>query len=116
MRTASAALNTAPKPPRSALARWWDRRGFVNCLRWGAIIAFIGAWEGSSLAGWLDPLFASSPSLIVESFGTWWPMAASGHMSWRAPNIAGLGFGLSILVGVPMGRAMGRSSRSARRS
>ena len=72
-----APIDTAPKPPRSALARWWDRRGFVNCLRWGAIIAFIGAWEGASLAGWLDPLFASSPSLILEKL---WDMVADGSI------------------------------------
>jgi len=104
-----APIDTAPKPPRSAFARWWDRRGFVNCLRWGAIIAFLGAWEGSSQAGWLDPLFASSPALILEKLvamvadGSIWP-----HVLASA-NIAALGFGLSVLVGVPMGLAMGRS-------
>jgi ABC-type nitrate/sulfonate/bicarbonate transport system permease component len=104
-------MNAAAPPPaaRSALARWWDRRGFVNCLRWGALALFVGAWEGSSRAGWLDPLFASSPSLIVEKLasmigdGSIWP-----HVLASA-NIAGLGFGLSVLVGVPMGLAMGRS-------
>ena len=104
-----APIDTAPKPPRSALARWWDRRGFVNCLRWGAIIAFIALWEGSSRAGWLDPLFGSSPSLIVEKL---WDMVADGSI-WphvlASANIAALGFGLSVLVGVPMGLAMGRS-------
>jgi ABC-type nitrate/sulfonate/bicarbonate transport system permease component len=102
-------VNTAPKPPRSALARWWDRRGFINCLRWSAIIAFIGAWEGASRLGYLDPLFASSPSLIVEKL---WDMMADGSI-WphvlASANIAALGFGLSVLVGVPMGLAMGRS-------
>jgi ABC-type nitrate/sulfonate/bicarbonate transport system permease component len=104
-----APIDTAPKPPRSALARWWDRRGFVNCLRWGAIIAFLGAWEGASLAGWLDPLFASSPSLILEKLAS---MIADGSV-WphvlASANIAALGFGLSVLIGVPMGLAMGRS-------
>jgi NitT/TauT family transport system permease protein len=108
-RAASAPMTAAPPPSRSALARWWDRRGFVNCLRWGALTLFIAAWEGSSRAGWLDPLFASSPSLIVEKLAS---MIADGSI-WphvlASANIAGLGFGLSVLVGVPMGLAMGRS-------
>ena len=100
---------TATPRSKSALARWWDRRGFVNCLRWGAILIFIGAWEGASRAGWLDPLFASSPSLIVEKLAS---MIADGSI-WphvlASANIAALGFGLSVLVGVPMGLFMGRS-------
>jgi ABC-type nitrate/sulfonate/bicarbonate transport system permease component len=110
-RAASAPMKAAAPPPaaRSALARWWDRRGFVNCLRWGALGLFIAAWEGSSRAGWLDPLFASSPSLIIEKLAS---MIADGSI-WphvlASANIAGIGFGLSVLVGVPMGLAMGRS-------
>ena len=107
---ASAPVRAAKAPRRrSALARWWDRKGLVNCLRIGALAIFFGAWEGSSRAGWLDPLFASSPSLIVEKLvsmiadGSIWP-----HVLASA-NIAALGFGLSVLVGVPMGLAMGRS-------
>jgi ABC-type nitrate/sulfonate/bicarbonate transport system permease component len=108
-RAASAPIDTAPKPGRSALARWWDRRGFVNCLRWGALAIFFAAWEISSQAGWLDPLFASSPSLIIDKLAQ---MVADGSI-WphvlASANIAALGFGLSVVVGVPMGLAMGRS-------
>jgi ABC-type nitrate/sulfonate/bicarbonate transport system permease component len=106
---ASAPVKATAARPRSALARWWDRKGLVNCLRLSALTVFIGAWEISSQAGWLDPLFASSPSLIVEKL---YSMIADGSI-WphvlASANIAGLGFGLSVLVGVPMGLAMGRS-------
>ncbi len=104
----TAPLETRPRA-RSALARWWDRKGFVNCLRWGALIAFLALWEIAERVGWIDPLFASSPSLIVEKLaamiadGSIWPHVAA------SANIAALGFGLSVLVGVPMGLAMGRS-------
>lgn len=108
-RAASAPVKAPPLRARSSLARWWDRRGLVNCLRIGALTIFLGAWEISSRAGWLDPLFASSPSLIVEKL---YDMIADGSI-WphvlASANIAGLGFGLSVLVGVPLGLAMGRS-------
>lgn len=101
----------AKQPGRrpGALQRWWRRAGTQNVLRIGGIVLFLAAWEGSSRAGWLDPLFASSPSLILEklvsmiSDGSLWP-----HVLASA-NIAGLGFGFSVLVGVPLGLAMGRS-------
>ncbi len=78
-------------------------------LRVGAFSAFLAAWEIGSRLGLLDPLFASSPSLIVEKLvqmiadGSIWP-----HVLASA-NIAALGFGLSVAVGVPLGLAMGRS-------
>jgi ABC-type nitrate/sulfonate/bicarbonate transport system permease component len=98
-----------PVRRRSGFAYWWRRSGKLTSLRWGGMICFIALWELGARAGWLDPLFASSPSLIVEKLvqmvmdGSIWPhVAASGE-------IAGIGFGLSVLVGVPMGLAMGRS-------
>jgi ABC-type nitrate/sulfonate/bicarbonate transport system permease component len=78
-------------------------------LRISGIVLFLAAWEGSSRVGWLDPLFASSPSLILEKLismigdGSLWPHVAA------SANIAALGFGFSVLVGVPLGLAMGRS-------
>jgi ABC-type nitrate/sulfonate/bicarbonate transport system permease component len=99
----------APRRPPTAFERWWDRKGVITCLRLAAITVFFGAWEISSQLGWLDPLFASSPSLIVEKLydmvadGTIWPHVVA------SANIAALGFGLSVVVGVPMGLLMGRS-------
>jgi len=97
------------KERAGGLVRWWDRSGLVTVLRVGGLAAFFIAWEAGSRAGLLDPLFASSPSLIIEKLvqmiadGSIWPHVAA------SASIAGLGFGLSILVGVPMGLAMGRS-------
>jgi len=108
-RAAAAPVAPAARRMPGAFARWWRRKGLVNTLRLSALTVFIGAWEGASRVGWLDPLFASSPSLIVEKLadmiadGSIWP-----HVLASA-NIAGLGFGLSVLVGVPLGLAMGRS-------
>ena len=98
-----------PAQQPGGLTRWWRRSGVVTLLRVGAFSTFIAAWEIASRLGLLDPLFASSPSLIVEKLaqmignGTIWP-----HVLASA-NIAVLGFGLSVVVGVPLGLAMGRS-------
>jgi len=103
------AKSPAPTPRSGGLARWWQRSGFLTILRVSSIGAFFIAWEAGSRAGLLDPLFASSPVLIIEKLvsmiadGSIWPhVLASG-------NIAALGCGLSVLVGVPLGLAIGRS-------
>ena len=106
--TAATVPAGTPTPP-SNFARWWQRKGYITCLKLGAVTVFIAAWQISSAVGWLDPLFASSPSLIVEKLvdmiadGSIWP-----HV-FASAEIAALGFGLSVAVGVPMGLAMGRS-------
>lgn len=103
------AKGPAPARRPGGFGRWWRRSGLVMVLRVSGLGAFIIAWEVGSRAGLLDPLFASSPSLIVEKLvsmiadGTIWP-----HVLASA-NIAALGFGLSVAVGVPLGLAMGRS-------
>ena len=103
------AKDPAPARRPGGFARWWRRSGFSALLRFGSIAIFIAAWEIASRAGLLDPLFASSPSLIIEKLGD---MIADGsiwpHVAASA-TIAALGFGLSVLVGVPLGLAMGRS-------
>jgi len=110
-RTAASLPIKQPAPARrpGGFTRWWRRTGLANLLRFGGLTLFVAAWEAGSRLGWLDPLFASSPSLIVEKLismiadGSLWP-----HVLASA-NIAALGFGLSVLVGVPVGLAMGRS-------
>ena len=103
------AKSPAPQRRRSGFAYWWRRSGLITVLRFGGLGSFIALWEIGARAGWLDPLFASSPSLIIEKLvqmimdGSIWP-----HVIASA-QIAGLGFGLSVLVGVPMGLVMGRS-------
>jgi ABC-type nitrate/sulfonate/bicarbonate transport system permease component len=102
---------TSPAPARrpGGFGRWWRRSGFTTILRVGGLAAFFIAWEAGSRAGLLDPLFASSPSLIIEKLiemvadGSIWPHVAA------SATIAALGFGLSVVVGVPLGLAMGRS-------
>jgi ABC-type nitrate/sulfonate/bicarbonate transport system permease component len=84
-----------------------DRRIWI--LRGATAVLFFGAWEAAERAGLIDPLFFSSPSLIIQRLvsmiadGTIWP-----HIAASATVIA-LGFALAALVGIPVGLAMGKS-------
>jgi NitT/TauT family transport system permease protein len=92
----------------AAHAAWRRLASPAALLRLAALATFLGAWEAASRAGLLDPLFASSPTLIVEKFiemfsdGSIWPHIAA------SAEVTAMGFGLSILVGVPIGLVMGR--------
>jgi ABC-type nitrate/sulfonate/bicarbonate transport system permease component len=89
--------------------RWFGRTALIYALRFGALAAFLGLWETASRTGLVDKLFASSPSLIVEKFaemigdGSIWPHVAA------TASVTAAGFGLAVLVGVPVGILMGRS-------
>jgi ABC-type nitrate/sulfonate/bicarbonate transport system permease component len=82
----------------------------IWALRITALVLFFGGWEIGERGGWLDPLFFSSPSLIVARFvemvadGSIWPHVAA------SATVVGLGFAASLLVGVPFGLLMGRSA------
>jgi ABC-type nitrate/sulfonate/bicarbonate transport system permease component len=90
-------------------SRLVGRTALVYALRLGALAAFLAIWEIASQTGLVDPLFASSPSLIAAKFvemladGSIWP-----HVSATA-WVTAVGFGLAVAVGVPLGILMGRS-------
>ena len=80
----------------------------ASLLRLGALVGFFGIWETAARTGLVDPLFAASPTLIVEKFaemladGSIWPHVAA------TAEVAAMGFALSVAVGVPVGLVMGR--------
>jgi ABC-type nitrate/sulfonate/bicarbonate transport system permease component len=86
----------------------WERHQ-TAITRLSAVILVLGFWEWAARSGKVNPLFLSSPSRVfvklyqIFADGSIWP-----HIGASA-EIAGLGFGLSILFGVPIGIAMGRS-------
>jgi ABC-type nitrate/sulfonate/bicarbonate transport system permease component len=94
---------------RPAGARFLGRRALVYALRFGTLTLFLALWETASRTGLVDKLFASSPSLIVEKFvemigdGSIWPHVAA------TASVTAAGFGLAVVVGVPIGVLMGRS-------
>jgi ABC-type nitrate/sulfonate/bicarbonate transport system permease component len=94
--------------PSGIFARNWPwLRSPVTRVIAGAL--FLGIWEIAVRAGWVDPLFLSSPSQVavrlyqVFATGMIWP-----HL-WASGSAAFLGFVTSCLVGIPIGIAMGRS-------
>jgi ABC-type nitrate/sulfonate/bicarbonate transport system permease component len=94
----------------SSGAHWLNRTALIYALRIGTLTAFLAIWETASRAGMVDPLFASSPSLIVAKFaemigdGSIWPHVAA------TAGVTAAGFGLAVVVGVPFGILMGRSA------
>lgn len=78
-----------------------------HILRWGTVLAFLIFWEVAVNAGLISELFVSSPSRIVKAAlevireGTIW------NDMWISGQELFIGFGLSVLVGVPLGILLG---------
>jgi ABC-type nitrate/sulfonate/bicarbonate transport system permease component len=102
----TAAEDTPRRPSRTPLL---GRTALVYGLRFGALAAFLAIWEIASRTGMIDPLFASSPSMIVAKLiemvadGSIWPHVAA------TAQVTAMGFALAVVVGVPIGLVMGRS-------
>jgi len=100
--------DTKDSEPSSG-TRFFGRTALIYALRFGTLAAFLAIWETASRAGMVDPLFASSPSLIVAKFaemlgdGSIWPHVAA------TAGVTAAGFALAVVVGVPIGILMGRS-------
>jgi ABC-type nitrate/sulfonate/bicarbonate transport system permease component len=106
---ASVPAGDAAESDPSPGARVFGRTALIYTLRFGALAAFLIIWETASRAGLVDKLFASSPSLIAAKFvemigdGSIWPHVAA------TAGVTAAGFGLAVLIGVPVGILMGRS-------
>jgi ABC-type nitrate/sulfonate/bicarbonate transport system permease component len=103
-------VSAAPETPEAAVPiRPLGRATLIYALRLGALAAFLAAWEAASRTDLVDPLFASSPSLIAAKLvemvrdGSLWPHVAA------TSRVTAVGFALAVLVGVPLGILMGRS-------
>ena len=116
------ALSTSKGPSRSLPARYYSR--FEHAILGGlAVLAFLLFWQGLSngfladlfkpligdVAGQLRvrPIFISSPTRIYARLGQ---MIASGEI-WEHLHASGVAFGLggaiAILIGIPLGLAVG---------
>lgn len=96
----------AALPHDAALASYWKRNenwllGTISML------LFLAFWEMVVALHWVNPLFTSSPSRIVN---TAYEMFADGsiieHIEVSAHEFA-VGYGLAIVIGVPLGILMG---------
>ena len=89
--------------PRVSL--WHRNENFA--LGSAAVIAFLLFWEFSVVFGWVNPLFTSSPTRIVAAAIA---MIHDGTI-WVDILVSGeefvLGFGLAVIIGVPLGILIG---------
>lgn len=101
----------APAPVAARTRKSPARRFFVAHHRpilgtLGVILALV-AWQWTANSGLVDPQFASSPTKVaaalrdyVSSGNFWSDLRVSGHEFL-------VGFGLSIVVGIPLGIVLG---------
>lgn len=72
-----------------------------------AVIVFLAFWEASVVFGWVNPLFTSAPSRIVQTA----LLLGRDPVFWNHMAVSGtefiLGFALAVVVGVPLGILMG---------
>ncbi len=89
-------------PPKS----FWERNEHA-LLGTMAMTVFLIFWETAVALEWVNPLFTSSPSRIVAAG---YEMFADGSI-WPHLRVSGyefvVGFGLAVLLGVPLGILMG---------
>jgi NitT/TauT family transport system permease protein len=90
-------------------SRWRRHENFV--LGAAAVIAFLLFWEFSVLSGWANPLFTSSPSRIAAAAYEMFRDGSIYNDLWVSAEEFGLGYGLAVVVGVPLGILMGWYSR-----
>jgi NitT/TauT family transport system permease protein len=102
-----AAQASAPEEPSAA---WWAAlyRRWFNLI-WGVVSLslFFALWEVAMRQGWLDPFFLSSPSQILAQAQSYLssPEFLTDFTTTASEFLAG--FGLSVVLGVPLGIAIG---------
>ena len=103
------AVRPLDPPDASGAAAFWTRHR-TAITRTAAVVVFLLVWEGAVRFGGVSPLFLSSPSAValrlvkVFADGSIWPSLLA------TANVAAWGAFLSIVVGVPVGVLMGRST------
>jgi NitT/TauT family transport system permease protein len=107
--TPTPAPATQTAAPARAISPW--RRHEHALIGTVSVLAFLVLWEAAAQFGLVNPLFTSSPSRI----------AAAGYELFASGTIYGdlaasgleffAGYGLAILIGVPLGVLMGWYSR-----
>ena len=88
---------------KSFLNRWYAR----PLISGTAVIAFLGLWQYVGTSGMVNPLFTGYPTGIVSE-GIRWFIAGNGWHDLRVTIYElGVGFGMAILLGIPLGILMG---------
>ncbi len=105
-KVASAAAPPSAAPRAAPPVPFW-RRHESALLGAVAVLVFLAFWEAAVAFGFVNPLFTSSPSRILRTGSQ---MFADGSILYDL-QVSGLefavGYGLAVLVGVPLGILMG---------
>ncbi len=95
--------------PTPTVSRWRRNENFILGL--ASVIAFLLFWEGSVAFALVNPLFTSSPSRILAAgFEMFRDGSIYPDLAVSAEEFV-LGYGLAVVVGVPLGILMGWYSR-----
>ncbi len=103
-------VQPSAKPLEVPVRSYWQRNEnwLLGTISMSLFLIF---WELVVAFGWVNPLFTSSPSRIVSAASD---MFADGsiyeHIAVSAHEFA-VGYGLAIVIGVPLGILMGWYSR-----
>jgi ABC-type nitrate/sulfonate/bicarbonate transport system permease component len=83
------------------------RRSWMGLVGTLAVIVFLGVWEWTADTGLINPLFTSSPSRVVVEIGN---LISTGQLwpnIWISAQEFLIGFGVSIVVAIPLGILIG---------
>lgn len=95
---------SAPVGRLASPVSFWRRRNVLLGL--GTMVVFLLLWELAPALGLVNPLFSSSPSRIISA-AQW--LFANGLWNdiWVSASEFALGFGLAVVIGIPVGVALG---------
>ncbi len=108
------ALGTPPLGIRRSQVRMFMlQQAIPERLRWpiavGSVLFPLLVWVAVTGTGVVDPIFLPSPGSVARAFGR---LAGSGDL-WADVRVTlvrvGIGFGIVVLISVPLGVAMGTS-------
>jgi ABC-type nitrate/sulfonate/bicarbonate transport system permease component len=86
---------------------WWVLHR-ATLVRTGSAGLGLILWEALARSGAVSPLFLSSPSRVAAKIGQLFASGAIWPHVRTSAQEALLGFGLAMLIGIPIGVAMGR--------
>jgi NitT/TauT family transport system permease protein len=97
---------------RRVRSRTRRRRLLVRTCQLGLVAAFLGGWELSVRAHWLDEFTYGRPWLVFVQLRTWFQhgteVGSLGAQIWVTMEEALIGFGIGVALGVLSGVALGR--------
>ncbi len=90
---------------------WSIRQEFPRSLAWAlsalSVVLLLLVWSVISYGGWIKPLFLPTPTAVIQAGIELLTQASLLNDIWASSLRVFWGFGLSAIIGVPIGIAMG---------